>query len=91
MQRICIFILLGLMSLSLGTIKKAHIVSLLQVFYCFFVDFFFALRAAVAAIPTYRPRTPACMPGLEVLIRLFSHGKTVARRTIMGAQEIVLN
>ncbi len=33
MQRICVFLLLGLMGLSLATLKKAHWVSLLQIIF----------------------------------------------------------
>ncbi|PJD95331.1 MAG: disulfide bond formation protein B [Legionella sp.] len=68
-QRICVFILLGFMSLSLGTLKKAHVISLLQVFIAT-AGLFFALRQLwLQSLP---PGTaPACMPGLNILMHYF--------------------
>lgn len=69
MQRACIFIMLGLMGLTLGTLKRAHILSLLQ---CFFAGagLFFALRQLwLQSLPL--GAAPACMPGLDILIHYF--------------------
>lgn len=69
MQRICVFILLGLMGFTLGTLKRARILSLLQ---CFFAcaGLFFALRQLwLQSLPA--GTAPACMPGLDILIRYF--------------------
>ena len=69
MQRVCVFLLVAVMGLSLGTVKKAHFVSLLQVFISC-AGLFFSLRHLwLQSLP--EGSAPACMPGLDVLIRYF--------------------
>jgi disulfide bond formation protein DsbB len=82
MQRICVFLLIGLMGLSLGTLKKAHIISLAQiVISC--AGLFFAIRQLwLQSMPA--GKAPACMPGLDVLIRFFPW-QTVARSLFWGS------
>ncbi len=86
MQRVCVFILLGLMGLSLGTVKKAHIVSLMQ-FLVACAGLYFSLRQLwLQSLPS--DQAPACMPGLDVLIQYFPW-QTVAK-AYFGEQGIVL-
>lgn len=69
MQRICVFMLLAVMGLSFSTLKRAHIISLLQIIIAC-AGLFFALRQLwLQSLPT--GKAPACMPGLDVLIRYF--------------------
>ncbi|CZI73372.1 TPA: disulfide bond formation protein B [Legionella pneumophila subsp. pneumophila] len=82
MQRVCVFILLGLMGLSLGTVKKAHIVSLMQ-FLVACAGLYFSLRQLwLQSLPS--DQAPACMPGLDVLIQYFPW-QTVAKALFWGA------
>ncbi|MFO3149046.1 disulfide bond formation protein B [Legionella pneumophila serogroup 1] len=82
MQRICVFILLGLMGVSLGTLKKAHIVSLMQ-FLVACAGLYFSLRQLwLQSLPS--DQAPACMPGLDVLIQYFPW-QTVAKALFWGA------
>ncbi|CAM2821527.1 disulfide bond formation protein B [Legionella worsleiensis] len=82
MQRICVFLLLGIMGLSLGTMKKAHFVSLLQILVAC-AGLFFALRQLwLQSLPA--EQAPACMPGLDVLIRYFPW-QTVAHALFWGS------
>jgi disulfide bond formation protein DsbB len=69
MQRVCIFVLLGIMGLSLGSLRRARIITLIQIFVAC-AGLFFALRQLwLQSLP---PGTaPACMPGLNILIRYF--------------------
>lgn len=81
MQRICVFILLGLMGLTLGTLKKAHLISLIQ-FIIACAGLFFALRQLwLQSLPP--GSAPACMPGLDVLIRYFPW-QSVAKALFWG-------
>lgn len=82
MQRGCVFVLLGLMGLTLGTVKKAHIISLIQCFVAC-AGLFFALRQLwLQALPA--GAAPACMPGLDILIRYFPW-QDVARALLWGS------
>lgn len=84
MQRLCVFLLLllGLIGLRLGTLKKAHIVSLAQVIIAC-AGLFFALRHLwLQSLPT--GQAPACMPGLDVLIHYFPW-QTVLHALLWGA------
>ncbi|HAZ7572471.1 disulfide bond formation protein B [Legionella sp. PATHC032] len=82
MQRICVFILLGLMGLSLRTLKKAHIVSLMQ-FLVACAGLYFSIRQLwLQSLPS--DQAPACMPGLDVLIQYFPW-QTVAKALFWGA------
>ena len=82
MQRICVFVLLGLMGFTLGTLKRARILSLLQ---CFIAcaGIFFALRQLwLQSLPA--GAAPACMPGLDILIKYFPW-QEVARALLWGS------
>ncbi|RUR12019.1 disulfide bond formation protein B [Legionella sp. km772] len=82
MQRICVFMLLGLMGLTLGTLKRARVLSLIE---CFFAcaGLFFALRQLwLQSLPA--GSAPACMPGLDILIRYFPW-QDVARALLWGS------
>ena len=69
MQRICVFVLLGLMGFTLGTLLRARILSLLQCFVAC-AGLFFALRQLwLQSLPP--GAAPACMPGLDILIHYF--------------------
>jgi disulfide bond formation protein DsbB len=82
MQRICVFLLLGLMGLSLGTLRKAHWISLIQIVISA-AGLFFSLRQLwLQSLPI--GKEPACMPGLDVLIRYFPW-QTVARALLWGS------
>ncbi len=82
MQRICVFLLLGIMGLSLGTLKKAHFVSLLQIIVAC-AGLYFSLRHLwLQSLPA--GQAPACMPGLDVLIRYFPW-QTVVHALFWGA------
>ena len=82
MQRICVFILLILMGLSLRTIKKAHFVCLLQMFFAGAGLFFSVRQLWLQSLPP--GKIPACMPGLDVLIHYFPW-QTVAKALFWGA------
>lgn len=82
MQRICVFVLLGLMGLTLGSLKRARIISLLQ---CIVAGagLFFALRQLwLQSLPP--GAAPACMPGLDILVRYFPW-QDVARALLWGS------
>ncbi|PWY54718.1 disulfide bond formation protein B [Legionella qingyii] len=82
MQRICVFLLLAVMGLSFQTLKKAHIISFLQsLIAC--AGLFFALRQLwLQSLPA--GEAPACMPGLDVLIRYFPW-QTVVKTLFWGS------
>ena len=81
MQRICVFVLLGVMGLSLRTLQKARIVSLIQ-FLVASAGLFFALRQLwLHSLPI--GAAPACMPGLNILIHYFPW-QDVARALLWG-------
>ena len=81
MQRICVFILLWVMSLSFRTQKKAHYISLFQILFAC-AGLFFALRQLwLQSLPA--ESVPACMPGLDILMRYFPW-QTVARTLLWG-------
>lgn len=82
MQRICVFLLLGLMGLSLGTLRKAHIVSLVQVIIAAAGLFFASRHLWLQSLPA--GQAPACMPGLDVLIQYFPW-QTVLHALLWGA------
>jgi disulfide bond formation protein DsbB len=82
MQRVCVFLLLGLLGLSLGTLRKAHFICLMQVVISG-AGLFFSLRQLwLQSLPV--GKAPACMPDLDVLIRYFPW-QTVARALFWGA------
>jgi disulfide bond formation protein DsbB len=82
MQRICLFMLLGVMGLSFRSKRKAHFICFAQVFFAS-AGLFFSLRQLwLQSLPA--TNVPACMPGLDILIRYFPL-KTVARTLFWGA------
>jgi disulfide bond formation protein DsbB len=84
MQRLCVFLLLLLLGLSLGTIRKAHFVSFLQVLIAG-AGLFFSLRQLyLQSMPA--GKAPACLPGLDILIKYFPW-QTVARVLFWGTGE----
>lgn len=69
MQRVCVFLLLAVMGLSFRTLKRARIISLLQIIIAC-AGLYFALRQLwLQSLPA--GEAPACMPGLDILIRYF--------------------
>jgi disulfide bond formation protein DsbB len=81
MQRICVFVLLGLMGLTLGSLLRARIISFIQVLVAC-AGLFFALRQLwLQSLPP--GAAPACMPGLDVLIHYFPW-QDVARALLWG-------
>ncbi|MGL5743338.1 MAG: disulfide bond formation protein B [Legionella sp.] len=69
MQRVCVFLLLAVMGLSFQTLKKAHVICLLQIFISC-AGLFFALRQLwLQSLPA--GKAPACMPGMDILFRYF--------------------
>lgn len=81
MQRVCVFLLLVVMSLSFSTKRKAHRVSLLQILIAG-AGLFFSLRQLwLQSLPA--AQVPACMPGLDILIRYFPV-KTVIQTLFWG-------
>ncbi len=82
MQRICVFLLLVLMGFSLKSLKRAHIISLLQVLISC-AGLFFSLRQVwLQNLPS--GDVPACMPGLDILVQYFPW-QTVAKALFWGA------
>lgn len=82
MQRLCVFLLLIVMGLSLGTMRKAHIISLIHVFIAC-AGLFFSLRHLwLQSLPP--GQAPACMPGLDILIQYFPW-QDVAKALFWGA------
>ncbi|HRD69152.1 MAG TPA: disulfide bond formation protein B [Legionella sp.] len=82
MQRLCVFLLLVLLGLSLGTMRKAHWVSLIQVVIASGGLFFSLRQLWLQSLPA--ESAPACMPGLDVLVRYFPW-QTVAHALFWGA------
>lgn len=82
MQRVCVFLLLGLLGFSLGTLKKAHWICFTQiVISC--AGLFFSLRQLwLQSLPA--GKAPACMPDLNILIHYFPW-QTVAKALFLGA------
>jgi len=84
MQRFCIFMLLmfGLMGLNLTSMKRGRIVSFLQSFFAVAGLFFAGRQLWLQSLPA--DQTPACMPGLDVLIHYFPW-QDVVRALVWGA------
>ena len=81
MQRICVFLLLLIMGLSLSTLRKAHLVSFMQILVACAGLFFASRQLWLQSLPA--SQTPACMPGLDVLIQYFPW-QTVAHALFWG-------
>lgn len=80
-QRICVFLLLLTMGLSFRTLKRAHHISLLQIFFAA-AGLVFALRQLwLHSLPA--SQVPVCMPGLDILLRYFPW-KTIAHTLFWG-------
>ncbi|WP_133128286.1 disulfide bond formation protein B [Legionella nagasakiensis] len=71
MQRLCAFLLgmFCLMGMCLSTLKRGRLVALLQMFFAAGGLFFATRQLWLQSLPA--EQTPACLPGLEVLIRYF--------------------
>ncbi|MGL6036661.1 MAG: disulfide bond formation protein B [Legionella sp.] len=82
MQRLCVFILLFLMGLSLNTLKKAHITSFIQLIIACAGLYFASRHMWLQSLPL--GAAPACMPGLDVLIQYFPWQET-AKALFWGA------
>ncbi|MFI4963456.1 MAG: disulfide bond formation protein B, partial [Legionellales bacterium] len=84
MQRLCVFLLLILMGLRLGTLRKAHVISLVQVLVAG-AGLFFSLRQLwLQSMPA--GKAPACLPGLDILMAYFPW-QTVAKVLFWGTGE----
>lgn len=82
MQRGCVFVLLAIMGISLGSQKKACVLSILQTIIAG-LGLFFALRQLwLQALPA--GTAPACMPGLDILIHYFPW-QEVAKALLWGS------
>jgi disulfide bond formation protein DsbB len=82
MQRVCVFLLLGVMGLSFRTLSRARFISLMQIIFSL-AGLFFALRQLwLQSLPT--SQVPACLPGLDILIRYFPW-KTILHTLFWGA------
>lgn len=82
MQRLCVILLLILLGLSLIALKRARLISILQILFSS-AGLFFSLRHLwLQSLPA--SNAPACMPGLDTLIRYFPW-QTVAHTLFWGA------
>lgn len=82
MQRICVFLLLVLTGFSFYAVRKAHIISFLQMFIAC-SGLYFALRQLwLQSLP--EGTAPACMPGLDILIRYFPW-QTIVKALFLGS------
>ena len=82
MQRFCLFLLLGLMGLGLGSLKRAHWISFAQVLIAS-AGLYFTLRQLW--LQSLSPsEAPTCLPGLDILIKYFPW-QTVARSLFWGS------
>ncbi len=73
---------MALLSLGLGTLKKAHIVSFMQIVIAGAGLFFAARQLWLQSLPA--GQVPACMPGLDIMIHYFPW-QTVAKALFWGA------
>lgn len=84
MQRLCVFFLLAVMSLSFHTQKRAHAISGWMIFFAALGLFFASRQLWLQSLPA--GNVPACMPGLDIMIRYFPW-KTVAQTLLWGSGE----
>lgn len=82
MQRVMVFILLGLLGLSLNTLRRAHVICFLQTLISCAGLYFAGRQMWLQSLPT--GEAPACMPSLDVLIHYFPW-TDVARALLWGA------
>lgn len=81
MQRVCVFLLLAVMGFRFSTLKRAHRISFWQIIFAGAGLFFAARQLWLQSLPA--SQVPACMPGLDILIRYFPW-KTVAQTLLWG-------
>jgi disulfide bond formation protein DsbB len=84
MQRACVFLLLGVMGFSFYTLKRAHLISFMQIIFSLAGLFFASRQLWLQSLPA--SEVPACLPGLDILIRYFPL-KTVIQTLLWGAGE----
>jgi len=84
MQRACVFFLtiFCLAGLCLSTLKRARLVAIVQLFFSAAGLFFATRQVWLQSLPA--EQAPACMPGLDVLIRYFPW-QDVLRVLVWGA------
>lgn len=82
MQRLCVFLLLLTMGLNLRTLKRAHVISFIQLLISGFGLFFSLRQLWLQSLPA--SQAPACMPGLDTLIHYFPW-QTVAKALFWGS------
>lgn len=82
MQRVCIFLLLAVMGFAFRTEKKAHYIALLQLIIAAAGLFFASRQLWLQSLPPNS--VPACMPGMDILIRYFPW-KTIVHTLLWGA------
>ncbi|KTD14685.1 disulfide bond formation protein DsbB [Legionella gratiana] len=81
MQRICVFLLLAVIGVSFCTLKRAHLISFLQIIIAC-AGLYFSLRQLwLQSLP--EGNAPACMPGLDILIQYFPW-QTVVKTLLLG-------
>ncbi|MBI2785494.1 MAG: disulfide bond formation protein B [Legionella longbeachae] len=84
MQRVCVFLLLAILGLSLRTLKKAHILCLFQIIIAC-AGLYFSLRQLwLQSFPA--DKASACMPGLDILIQYFPW-QTILKTLLWGTGE----
>ncbi len=71
MQRVCVFLIsmFCLMGLTLSTLKRGRLITSLQMLFCIAGLFFVLRQLWLQSLPP--EQTPACMPGLDILMRYF--------------------
>ncbi|KTD79331.1 disulfide bond formation protein B [Legionella waltersii] len=84
MQRLCVFVLLGLAGLSFATRKRAHFIILLQGLFAIAGLYFASRQLWLISLPP--GKVPACMPGLDILIKYFPW-QDVAKALFLGAAD----
>jgi disulfide bond formation protein DsbB len=84
MQRLCVFLLLVVMGLSLCTVKKVRILNFFQIIISC-AGLFFSLRQLwLQSLPP--GTTASCMPGLDILIHYFPW-HAVLKALVWGSSE----
>ncbi|KTD68543.1 MULTISPECIES: disulfide bond formation protein B [Legionella] len=81
MQRVCVLLLLAVMGLSFRTLKKARLISFLQILIAC-AGLYFSLRQLwLQSLPA--GQAPACMPSLDILMR-YLPWQTVVKALFLG-------
>jgi protein dithiol:quinone oxidoreductase len=81
MQRLCVFLLFILMGVSIGSVKRANLASILQIVFSIAGLYFSMRQLWIQSLPT--ESIPACMPGLDVLLQYFPW-QTIAQALFWG-------